>query len=90
MLEWVLEPQSYDVVPLDTTAVSDSELEERLDSFLAESPLASTRAVLAGVEGNDKRLSQMLKESPKYDCVERGQARLWVLSDKTAAEGAEQ
>lgn len=90
MLEWIVDTQGYEVVELDTVGASTSELEERLDAYLMEHPLSSTRAVLDGVQGTDARLSALLKTSPKYDFGKERGAHLWFLADTSVSEGATQ
>ena len=82
MLEWIVETQGYSVTDLVTAGVSDDELAERLDAFLADKPLSSTKTVLAGVQGTNERISNVLKTSPRYDSLKRGNAVLWFLASE--------
>jgi ribosomal protein L29 len=63
LLEWTVEHKGYRLLNVDLRAVSDEQLQERLDAFLREQPRASTNAVLQRVEGNDSRLRELLKSS---------------------------
>jgi hypothetical protein len=94
MLEWIIDAKGYRVVELDTAGASDIELEARLEAFLADNPLAATRHVHDAVQGRNDRLSELLKTSSKFDCVDgpRG-AKLWFLattSSQTCAEAGKQ
>jgi hypothetical protein len=79
LLGWVTEHKGYEVLDVDLRAVSDEQLQERLDAFLAEHPQSSTKEILRTVEGNDARLRELLK-SGRYG-VEDGpyHAKLYSL-----------
>ena len=55
MLEWVVETQGYEVVSLDTAAVTDDELVARLAAFLTESPLTPQGQVTRAVKRHRRR-----------------------------------
>jgi len=61
LLEWVVEHKGYRLLDVDLRGVSDEDLQDRLDEFLQEHPWASTNVTLQGVEGNDRRLRELLK-----------------------------
>jgi hypothetical protein len=88
LLDWVVETKSYTVVEADTLGVSDSELAERLDEFLAANPGSSTKAVYLAVKGEKGRLRRLLDEgveANKYgrDEGSRG-ALLWSLAGQVS------
>jgi hypothetical protein len=85
MLEWVVETQGYEVVPLDAAGVSEDELDERLDAYLSEHPFTATGKVLKVVKGTNARLLERLKTSPKYDSVKRENAVCWFLAGENVS-----
>jgi hypothetical protein len=87
-LDWVIDTRSYTVSDINTTATSNVELEESLDEYLTDNPLAPTKAVLEHVQGTDKRIRELLKTSPKYDSVPgaRG-AVLWFHTPESPESG---
>jgi hypothetical protein len=77
MLEWALETQGYNVVPLDAGGASDDELEQRIRDYLDDNPLAPTNAAHANVKGTNERITALLKS--RFDCVSgRGMTKLWL------------
>jgi hypothetical protein len=81
MLDWVVETEGYEVTPLDKGGATDDELVERLKTYLKDHPATATKGVQAGVEGNEKRLAELLKTRDEFDVCDgpRG-AKLWKLS----------
>jgi hypothetical protein len=81
LLEWVVETQGYTVVEIDTVGASDTELEQRIRSYLGEHPMASTNDVTGNVKGTNKRISELLKSGP-FDCFDgpRG-AKMWFVAE---------
>jgi hypothetical protein len=78
VLEWVIETEGFDAIPLEMpVVVSDEELEQRLDAFLTEHPLSPTRAIRTGVQGSNDRITTLLKTNAKYDSIREGNAILW-------------
>jgi hypothetical protein len=89
LLEWIVETKGYRAVELPAGA-TDSELEARIDAYLAEHPLSSTTGVLDNVQGTRDKLRKLLQTSPKYDSVKgaRG-ASQWFLRSDPAVDPAD-
>jgi hypothetical protein len=85
MLEWELDTQGYTVIEMDTVGATESELQARIDAYLAEHPLSSTTKVETEVKGTAGRIRKLL-EGSRYDCVDgpRG-AKLWLLAATPSA-----
>jgi hypothetical protein len=86
LLEWVVETQGYTVTELDTVGASDSDLEERIVSYLSEHPWSTTNSVWDGVKGTNSRIRKLLDDD-RFDCVKgpRGSI-LWNIASDHVAE----
>jgi hypothetical protein len=85
MLEWVVETQGYNVVPINSIGASDAELTQRIDEYLGDHPFSPTRAVWTNVKGTNERISRLLND--RFDCVpgKRG-AKLWLPQTLTESD----
>jgi hypothetical protein len=86
LLGWLTEHKGYEVldVPLSGNAVSDAELQERLDEFLGAHPGSSTQSVYSGVRGDNTRLKDLLERGAEVGthAMNPGThgAKLWSLA----------
>jgi hypothetical protein len=89
LLEWVIETQGYNVLELDSVGANDTELVQRIVTYLTEHPWAPTRAVYDRVKGDKTRIRKLL-DGDRFDRVagSRG-AILWNLT-ADRSDGAEQ
>ena len=72
LLRWLVEHKGYELVDIDLHGASDTELEARIDAYLAEHPLASKTTIMEAVGGNAKRVRGLLDagvQARKYDVV---------------------
>jgi hypothetical protein len=77
LLEWETDSQGYTVTALDANGVSDEQLDKRINAYLIEHPLSSTKTVQENVKGKDARIRARLKAS--FDFLEGDHgAHLWL------------
>ena len=81
LLEWVIEAKSYAVVEADTLSVSDAELRERVDEFLAANPASTTTTVETKVTGAGARIRKVLEGGDYKREPGPRNATLWSLAE---------
>jgi len=85
MLDWIIATEGYTVTPLDTIGASDELLVERLAAYVDDHPATATKTILASVEGNHARLTELLNQRPEFDfCKGPKNAKLWTLTSWSA------
>jgi hypothetical protein len=91
LLGWIDEHKGYELLDVDLVGnhVSNAELQQRLDAYLAEHPGSTTKAVYSAVTGDNTRLKKLLEQGEKAgthhkDPGARG-AKLWSLLPEGSA-----
>jgi hypothetical protein len=88
LLEWLTEHKGYEVldVSLSGNAVTDAELQERLDEYLVTHAGSSMQAVYKGVTGDNTRLKALLERGAEAGThtMNPGShgAKLWSLASE--------